>query len=144
MLKFSLGLRNALLGTSSLRTLLNGGKIRVYSGPVPASPNDALASATMLVELSAAGSGVTFESTVNDGTLVKSTSESWTGVNGASGTASFFRFVATSDGGDASTTATRIQGTVAKAGADMNLTNPVLTSGATQTLDSFYISLPES
>lgn len=144
MLKYSIGLRNALLGTSPLVTLLNGSVIRVYAGTPPTSPNDAIGSATLLVEISNGGTPVTFSSTIADATLVKSTSEAWSGATVAAGTATFYRLVTAGDAGAASTTAYRIQGSVAKAGADMNLTNPVLASGANQTLDSFYLSLPES
>lgn len=144
MLKYSIGLRNALLGTSPLVTLLNGSVIHIYSGTPPASPNDAIGSAVLLAEISNAGTPVTFESAITDATLTKSISETWSGTTVAAGTATFYRLVTAGDAGAASTTAYRIQGSVAKAGADMNLTNPVLASGATQTLDSFYLSMPES
>jgi hypothetical protein len=143
MLKYSEGLRNALMVTGPLRTLLTGGEIHIYSGPVPASPNDSIGSAVKLVTINAAGSGVNFESTATGGTLVKSTSETWSGTAIADGAATFFRFVMPSDSEGVSSTAYRIQGTVAVAGADMNLTNPNIVTGAAQALDYFYLTMPE-
>lgn len=143
MLEFSEGLRNGLMVSGSMKSLLDDGFLRIYSGAVPNSPNDSLASAVLLCELSNGGDGVTFESTASNGTLVKSTSEVWNGNNVASGTASFFRFVKAGDSGAASTTAVRVQGTVGVAGADMNLTNPTLTEDAPNTLHHFYLTMPE-
>lgn len=143
MLKYSLGLRNALMVTDSLRNLLDGCVIRIYSGAVPASPNDSIGAATLLVEIDAAGVGGTWEAVATDGTLTKSTSETWSGVNVDTGTASFFRLCLPADMDDADSDAYRVQGTVAVAGGDLNLTNTALTSGATQTLDYVYLAMPE-
>lgn len=141
--KYSVGLRNGLAVTGSLKSLLDGCFIRLYAGTPPASPNDAIGAATLLSEISNGGVGGTFEGVASDGTLVKSTSEVWTGVNVASGTASFFRVVKAGDAGDASTSAVRVQGSVGVAGADMNMTNPTLVSGAPQNFDYFFITMPE-
>jgi hypothetical protein len=141
--KYSLGLRNALAVTGSLKNQLDGCFLRLYAGTAPASPNDAIGAATLLCEISNGGAGGTFEATASDGTLVKSTSETWSGNNVASGTATFFRLVKTGDAGDASTSAIRIQGTVGVGGVDMQMTNPTLVSGAPQAFDYFYLTMPE-
>ena len=80
--------------------------------------------------------------TVANGTLQKNASETWQGTNVASGTATFFRHVASGDDGTASTTQARMQGTVDVAGADLNLTNPSLVSGAPQAVDYYSFNLP--
>lgn len=146
MFKLSTGLRNGLLTTSSLKGLLDTGKIKIYAGTVPASANDALGSATLLCTISNNGTatGLTLASAAADGVLTKTLAEVWSGTNAAGGTATFFRWEMTGDDGSASTTAIRLQGTVGVAGADMNLSSVSLTSGAPQTLDYFTVAMPAS
>jgi hypothetical protein len=96
------------------------------------------------VSVNSGGTGVTFESAAADGTIVKESSEVWSGLNVASGTATFYRHVAPSDTGALSTTEARIQGTIGLAGTDMVLTNNVLANGATQTIDYYAVNLPAS
>lgn len=145
-LKLSTGLRNGMLVTGSFKSLIDGGLIKIYSGTPPATADDAIGSATLLTTISVGGTGtgITFDSagTVANGTLQKNASETWQGTNAASGTASFFRHVASGDDGTASTTQVRMQGTVDVAGADLNLTNPSLVSGAVQTVDYYSFNLP--
>ena len=145
-LKYSSGLRNSMIADQPLRNLLTGSVIRIYSGPAPATADAALGSAVLLVEISVngSGSGVSFESTVSNGTLTKSLSEVWNGTCVETGTASFFRMVQPTDDGLSSTVDPRIQGTVAVSGADMNITQPNLTNGAVQSLEYFYLTMPES
>lgn len=79
------------------------------------------------------------------GVLVKNPSETWSGVNAASGTAGWFRIeAAVSDPGtlDSSESIIRLDGSISTSGADMNLSNTVFTSGATFTLSSASITLP--
>lgn len=140
--KISTGLRNAMLATGSLKGALDGGEIRIYAGTVPADADAAIGGATLLVTIKNGGSGINFDSAAAAGVLVKAPAETWSGVNGASGTASFYRHVLSADTGTSSTTAPRIQGTCAVAGAEMNLTSVALTSGATQTLDFYSVALP--
>lgn len=137
-LKSSTGLKNGLLVTGSLKSLLDLGKIRIFSGAIPADA-DAAETGTLLCVISNAGTatGVTFETTATAGAVTKNSSETWSGTNVAGGTATYFRFVANGDGGGVSTTDKRLQGTVGLAGADMNLSSTTLTSGAPQTIDYF-------
>lgn len=146
MLKFSTGLRAAMLATGSLRGALNGGEIRIFSGPEPASVDSAISvSNTLLAVLKTdAGAGLTFEATAPGGTITKNLAEVWQGTVIASGTATFYRFVLAADTNVGSTTAARLQGNVGIAGADMNLSNTALTSGAVQGMEAFSITLPES
>lgn len=143
-IKTSTGLRSSLLSTGSLRSVLNLGFINIYAGDVPASADAALGSATLLVTISNASTatGLTLEATATAGVIAKEPSEVWSGVNGASGVASFYRHVAPGDDGLESTEQARIQGTAAVFGGDMNLTSTTLTSGATQTIDFYTLSLP--
>lgn len=144
--RFSTGLRNALLATSSLRAALNSGEIRIYSGPVPASVDGAISvSNTLLCVIKTdSGAGLTLAVSAADGLITKSPDEVWQGAVVASGTATFYRHVLASDTDVASTTAIRVQGTAGLAGQNMNLSNPALVSGAVQRLESYVISLPEA
>lgn len=141
-MKPSTGLRNAILASSSLKTALDGGEIRIYAGNVPASADAAIGSATHLCTIKNDGDGITFDSAADAGVLSKNPAETWSGVNENTGTATFFRHVLSSDTGDESTTALRLQGTCAVAGADLNLTSVGLSSGATQTIDFYSVAMP--
>lgn len=140
--KVSTGLRNALLDSASLKDILDGGFLDIYSGTIPATADDALTGATLLCRVSNGGSGLTFDTSAVGGVLSKNPSEVWQGLNTASGVASFFRFVTAADTGAASDTEERIQGTVAVLGADLNISNTSLTVSAPQAIQFFYVALP--
>lgn len=145
-LKFSTGLRAGLAVGGSLKSLLDGGSIRIYSGPVPASSDGPLSGANVLlvdVKVQTSGAGLTFEGTAPNAVLVKSLSEVWESIIASSGDATFFRFVQPSDGGGQSTTDVRIQGTCGLAGADMPMSSTSLVAGAPHLIDYCNITLPE-
>ena len=60
MLHLSSQIANALLATGSLKSLLDGGKIYLYSGPVPATSDAAKDATSVLLDTitAAAGAGV--------------------------------------------------------------------------------------
>lgn len=81
------------------------------------------------------------------GVLPKRASQTWSGVAVASGTAGWFRFIgAVADaGGNDSTEATlRMDGSISTSGAQLNMSSTTITSGATQTIATFPITLPTS
>ena len=143
-LKVSTGLRNELLSGDSLKGLLDLGFIKIYAGTVPADADAALGAATLLctISVNSTGTGISFDTAAAGGTLAKAPAQVWSGVNVAAGTATFYRHVASTDTGAASSTEVRIQGAVAVAGAEMNLSSVALTNGATQTLDYYTVTLP--
>lgn len=143
-IKASTGLRNGLLDSGSLRDMLEGGFLKIYSGTAPATADDALDSAVELCVVSGdgVGNGLEFEASAVAGILSKSTSQVWTGTNSESGVATFFRFVSDTDTGDSSTVEPRLQGTVNVLGADLNLSNVSLVSGAPQAIQFFSVALP--
>lgn len=143
--KYSTGLRNALLDTSSLKDLLSGGEIRIYSGSPPANADAAIDGAnTLLVTITedSGGGGLSFEPSADAGVLVKSTSQTWSGEVAESGTASFFRFVQDTDTEGESSSEVRIQGGVGTGASDMNLATVALTETETQIIDHFSVSFP--
>jgi hypothetical protein len=143
-IKASTGLRDSAMVTGSIRAALASGFIKIYSGSEPATADAALGGATLLctVSLNSTGTGVSLDTVATDGVASKPTGEVWSGVNAATGTASFYRHVAPGDDGTLSTTQARVQGRIATAGADMNFTSTALVSGATQTVDFYTLALP--
>lgn len=143
-LSLSTGLRNGILDTSALNTLLNAGEIRIWSGSAPATADDT-ATGTLLVTINTStGSGfdLKFLNTAVSGVLSKS-ANTWDGVAVATGTAGYFRYCAsTSDANGTSTTEVRIQGAVSTSGAELNMSSTSITSAATTTIDTFDITMP--
>ena len=141
-LKSSTGLKNSILATGSFRSVLGGGVIKLYGGPVPADA-DAVASSDLLctISLNDTGAGLSFEASATGGVITKSAGEVWKGTTVLTGIATHYRFVASGDTGAASTSEPRLQGTVGMAGADLNLSNTSLISGAVQTIDYYAATL---
>jgi len=145
MLKQSTGLRTKMLDTSPFKTLMNLGSIKIYSGPVPASADEAITgSHTLLstITVASGATGLSMDATAVAGVLGKAPGDVWSGVNAATGTATFYRHVAVGDTGALSTTECRLQGNVAVFGQELNLTSTTLTSGATQTIDFYVVANP--
>jgi hypothetical protein len=142
-LKLSTGLRNAMLDSSNLRTTMNGGLIKVYDGTVPATADAALSGNTLLCtfSLNSTGAGINFDTTATGDTLAKAPAEVWAGDPAATGTATFYRHVASGDDGTLSTTQARIQGEVGP-GHEMILATSVFTVGVNRELDFYTITFP--
>ena len=145
-IKASTGLRNKLLDTSPLRTLFNLGFLNLYAGPVPSSADDAIVGGThtLLCQISNnnTSTGITFASSASNGAIVKNLSETWSKAAAATGSASFYRLVSSSDTAASSTTEARLQGAVGTSGADLNLTTTSLNATTVYTIDTFSVSLP--
>jgi hypothetical protein len=142
--KVSTGLRNYLLDTGAFKTAMDLGFLRIYKGAIPASADDSLGAATILVEISVdgLGTGLTFEAAAISGVIAKATAETWQGTCSDSGTATFFRFVQPADTGGAVPAELRAQGTVGTVGAELNLSSAALTVSAVQTINHFNVALP--
>lgn len=145
-LKYSTGLRKGLMVTGSLKSLLDGGSVVIYSGPVPANADAALSGNVALVDIKVitTGVGVTFEAIAPSGVLTKSLTETWQSNNDATGDATFFRFIKSADTGGSSTSEVRVQGTVGTAGADMQISSVSLVAGAPQAIEYFSLAMPEA
>jgi hypothetical protein len=99
------------------------------------------ATAANMASGAAGSNGLTYAGCVA-GVLSKG-SGVWSGVNAASGTATYFRLLSSvADAGALSTTLMRIQGTCGISGADYNMSSTTLTSGYTHTVDGFSLTLP--
>lgn len=146
--QFSTGLKNSVLGTGSLKAALDDGYIKVYAGVVPAGPDEAVATATLLNTYSdadqgvGAGQGLDFAAAPIAGALGKLSGQAWTGTAVASGTATFWRWVLAADDGTASTTAVRLQGTIGGAGADLFVQTTAFVDLTEYSIDYFSIAVP--
>lgn len=142
--KASTGLRNHVLAVGSLKAALDGGFLELYQGVEPASADAAAPSADLLLRVYSDGSsaGLNFAATAVDGFLEKSSAQAWTGTVIETGTATWFRFVPPGDTGGASTTVKRLQGSVARAGADLNISSVALVAGAPQAINYCTVALP--
>ena len=134
---------------SALDHVGNGALLKLYAGAVPASPNDALGAATLLLtySLTGTGGGVHLaEHATDKRTLVMQTGELWQGTAVASGLATFYRLVRhTGDDGAASTTQQRVQGVAGDSPlADLYLSNPQITSGETRVLSAYALTRPNA
>jgi hypothetical protein len=142
MEKMSTGLCNMLLGgvsgAGSLKTIIDGlFKLMIYDGTPPTTADSALAGNTLLCTVANAGAAVHMAAAAASGVLPMLASETWSGVNAAGGTATFYRFQTTADAGGVSLVLPRIQGTIGIGGADMNLGTNVLVISATFTVNYF-------
>lgn len=80
------------------------------------------------------------------GVISKDSDQTWTGTAVASGTAGWFRYVGSvTDSGTTDSTESqfRIDGSIATSGSDINMSPTSITSGATQTVSTFAITLPD-
>lgn len=145
MIRFSTGLRNALLGTDCFRTVMTLCFIDVFPGAQPSSANTA-PGATALMTYSVNHDGVTGMTWAapSAGTINKTASESVQAVGAVAGTAGWYRVRLAGDAGTTNTTDLRLDGSIANSGSDMDMTNLAITVGTTRSLDSFPIDLAEN
>jgi hypothetical protein len=143
-MKISTGLANAMLAGGGLRAALTGMEMRIYAGTEPATANDSIGGATLLVTITEDGLGapLEFETNAVNGALEKSSSQVWEGTAVDSGTATFCRLVLQADADGSSTTAARIQGDAGLAGRFLNLTSTSITIGAVQRIGSLAVAMP--
>lgn len=147
-ISYSLALRNALLGSSGLKEILEAGNaapaglyLYLFAGPVPANADEALdmvSDHTQTVKVAADATAIAdgivpleLAASASGGYITKSTSQTWKGliafdgVNDASPslTPTFWRLCAGGDNGRAAGTGTsyRVQGTAGVSGADLLL-----------------------
>ena len=142
-LHVSTALRNKLLDTGSLKANMALGFIKIYSGVSPANA-DAAVTGVLLSTISNASTatGINLAAAASSGVITKLGTETWSGVNAAGGVAGYYRHVAPGDTGVLSTTEARLQGDIATAGVELNLSSTTLTNGATQTIDFYSVQLP--
>jgi len=146
-LMYSTGLRQLMMGTSDFKTTMANGILAFYSGSQPASA-DAAETGTLLIKYTkSAGAftpgvstnGINFDAPVA-GVCSKAVAETWQGVGLANGTAGWFRFYANDMTTGADTTHARFDGAISTTGAEVNMVSTTITSGATDTINTFKMT----
>ncbi|RKZ95464.1 MAG: hypothetical protein DRQ40_03570 [Gammaproteobacteria bacterium] len=150
--RFSMGLRNNMLDSIGLRESFANGVLKIYSGVQPSSSNDP-APGVLLLEVSVDGlpfnpgvstNGLNFDIPVS-AIVSKAVGENWQGSGIASGTAGWARLCGNmADPGSLSETLPRIDMSVAKTGADLNLSNTAIVVAAPTTVDIFSVTMAET
>jgi hypothetical protein len=127
----------------SIQDIFKDGFIDIYSGSQPASADDAPTGTKLATIYSdGAAAGLEFDDAVA-GVLSKKSAETWSGPGLApGGTAGWFRFRAAGDSGTQNTTDERIDGAVATAGAQLNMSATSIVADAIQTINTFTITMP--
>ena len=117
---------------TTLGVAVNGGTSTTFGGSGAPSPG------------TTAVNGCNFKYPAATGTLSKEDSV-WQGVASAGGTAGWFRFVpGGSDVAGVSTADLRFDGSIATSNADLNIASTSISSGATQTINTFDFTVPAS
>ena len=137
----------------SLKDIFKDGVMEIYTGSQPATA-DAAKQGTLLLRISrdsgtmvsgAVANGLEF-GLASAGAIAKDSTEVWSDVGLADGTAGWFRLYANAtDAGGADTTPflyPRIDGAVATSGAEATMSSTTITTGATSTVDTFTITFP--
>lgn len=146
-LKVSRGLRNKMMVSDSFKAIMEANdncRLQIYSGTPPSTAREAVpAGAVLLVEITEDdATGLLFDSAASQGVLAKDPDQVWQGTVDNDGEAAWYRLVADGDSGNASDTEPRLQGEIAQSGAELNLSEVQLTSGAVQTIDYFVVNFP--
>ena len=142
MWKASPGLCDYVANSGPYVQVLNGLVLRIYGGTEPASSAGSVESNTLLCEIDPNGEGLNFESGSSPGMISKDSSQLWSGLELAAGTATFFRLEGRSDAGYEDVHAIRLQGSVGAVGGDMILSNTSFVNGSPRTIKSFTIVIP--
>ena len=124
----------------SLQDIMNGAEIKIYSGAQPAT-TDLAPTGTLLATIKNASSGVTFGDAVA-GVISKTPAETWSGVCVADGSAGWMRLQHDDDLETYNQTDCRVDGSVASSGGQLNFTSTTFSTGATETVTAFAITLP--
>lgn len=143
MLLTSTGFKTQIIGPQAFEQIFNGGSIHVYTGARLSSADAAAPESNRLgiVGLSGSNGALSF-ARVGAYAMIPAANW-WQLAVEVSGTATWFRLLAAGDGGDASTSAPRIDGDIgiASAPAEMVLTSTTLTAGTAVSIDSFVFTL---
>lgn len=145
-LRLSQGLRNGLLGSNSVKSLLDGGNIRVYTGSQPASP-EAIETGTLLVTVGATtgGTGGLTWGTASSGGLSKNAAQ-WSGTCSVAGVAGWFRCYDNKvfTGSDGAGTAARFDGDIGTVTGDLRLSSTTLAVSVPVILDTAAFSIAQN
>lgn len=125
--------------------IFQGGKINLYSGSQPTSPDDG-ATGTLICTISkdAGSEGFTFTSAAS-GAIGKPSGDVWEGINAVSGTIGWGRlYDATDTPTNSSSESARYDFSVGTSGADVNMSSVSASALAKTTIATFTLTAPAS
>jgi hypothetical protein len=137
----------------SLRDIFKRGVLRIYTGTQPTTA-DLAATGTLLLTITSASGAFVGGAVANglefgvaaSGAVSKLSTQTWSGVAVATGTAGWFRLYGNAADEAStpaiSTTLPRLDGAIATSGGQLNLSSTTITTGATTTIDTFTVTLP--
>lgn len=141
---YSTGFRTGLLGTTGFKGvgMLDAFFIDLYTGSQPVDADQA-PSGTLIGTVSVNDDGVTplTLGTPANGAVGKNPAETWRATADAAGTIGWFRVRRAGDANDVSTTAVRVDGSVATIGGDLKLGVTTYAVGAPIDINVFSIVL---
>ena len=150
-MRLSTGCANGLMNGSGFFEQFNYGVLRVFSGTQPTDA-DSAETGTLLAEFTANSgvftpgsntNGLEFDAPV-DGVISKKTSQTWSSLPVASGTAGWGRFYDNSRTTGSSTTAKRFDMACGVGTGEIRLSSTTITAGKTITIDSVAFTQPKS
>lgn len=150
MLRLSTGMRDALLGTQSFKDIFMDGVIYIYSGSQPSSADSAVLG-TLLGKVTLDANSFTFGNSANglefdtpsNGEISKASGDNWQFEGITDGVAGWGRLMgnANDDLGQ-SESLPRLDFSIGRTGADLNLSNTDVAVGAIHTIDTFTYRIP--
>jgi hypothetical protein len=145
-LRLSQGLRNGLCGASGMKTLLDGGYIRIYTGSQPTAPEGA-ETGTLLTTIftSTNGTGGLTWGTASSGAISKNAGQ-WVGTCGTAGVAGWFRCygVPIFSGTDGAGTSVRFDGDIGTVTGDLKLSSTTLAASVPVILDTVTVTIAQN
>ncbi len=150
MLRLSTGFRDALLGTESFKDIFAFGVIYIYSGAQPTKADDAV-QGTLLGKVTKDAGAFNFGTQTNglefatpsDGAIEKVAADAWQFKGLAEGVAGWGRLMGNdNDDLGASETLPRLDFSIGRTGADLNLSNTNIVVDAVHTVDTFRYTIP--
>jgi len=154
--RLSTGFVNAVNQTGSVKSIMQDGVIRIFSGTQPANA-DAVETGTLLMEITVDAGAFTPGVATNglemgssaDGVLSKAAAETWKGVGlaaASTGTvAGWFRWYDNNRTTGASTTAVRLDGAIGATTAyELQMSNTTITEDGESIINTFTYTTPKS
>lgn len=150
MVRLSTGFRDLILGTDSFKGIFDTGVIFLFSGTQPSSADNAV-SGTHLGTITVDGGAFAFGTAANglvfdppvEGLVSKAAADIWRFTGLEDGTVGWGRLMANApDDLAASAILPRIDFSVGRTGADLNLSSTTIITGQSGTIDTFGYRIP--
>lgn len=154
--RLSTGFVNAVNATGSVKSVMQDGVIRIYSGTQPADA-DSAETGTLLMKITVDAGAFTPGAATNglemgtstDGVLSKASGETWKGVGlaaaGTGTTAGWYRWYSNTETTGSSTSAIRVDGAIGTTSSyEMQLTNNVIVEDGELILQTFNYNFTKS